>query len=587
MDYNRSPPTRADSSVYQPPPMELDDMGRSPEPVEAYTLSKLRTDILAEMDMARFSWFQVKVCIVAGVGFFTDAYDIFAISLAVVMIGLIYPGEDCQAKAWGYSMGRSDELLIKLGTPLGNLFGQITFGWLADVVGRKRMYGFELIIIIVSTFGQAVAGNSPGVNIYALLFAWRFFMGLGIGGDYPLSAILASEFASTRYRGRMMTSVFAAQGWGTLTAALAAVVIVSGYHGQFDSFKDRSYDCSKIPSLALHATEFAFIDSMWRILIGFGCVPAAIALYFRLTIPETPRFSLDVEGDLPRAIHDVHADVLSVNTTNDAEVPKFNLRVPSATWKDFRAYFGKLANAKVLFATAYCWFALDMAYYGLGLNQPTVLQHIGIPRTNTNNTFEYLKGIAVGNLLVVAAGQIPGYWASFIFIDSWGRKPLQYMGFIALAIIFLVLGFGYDALQKTPPAQAAFMFFYILANFFFNFGPNVTTFVVPGEVFPTRYRATAHGLSAASGKLGAVIAQIIFHLKPPKSNAEFDYGSGTADTTAIKTSLQVFAFVMLSGAAATYLLPEPKGKSLEELSNEDQKTFVHGSSESAISNHHY
>lgn len=49
-----------------------------------------------------------------------------------------------------------------------------------------------------------------------------------------------------------------------------------------------------------------------------------------------------------------------------------------------------------------------------------------------------------------------------------------------------------------------------LANFFLNFGPNTTTFIVPGEAFPTRYRSTAHGISAASGKLGAVVAQFAF-----------------------------------------------------------------------------
>lgn len=72
------------------------------------------------------------------------------------------------------------------------------------------------------------------------------------------------------------------------------------------------------------------------------------------------------------------------------------------------------------------------------------------------------------------------------------------------------LGFGYDKLTATAPAQKAFVFLYCLANFFQNFGPNSTTFIVPGEVFPTRYRSTGHGISAASGKLGAIVAQVGF-----------------------------------------------------------------------------
>jgi len=71
-------------------------------------------------------------------------------------------------------------------------------------------------------------------------------------------------------------------------------------------------------------------------------------------------------------------------------------------------------------------------------------------------------------------------------------------------------GFGFDKLNGDSRSEKAFVFLYCLANFFQNFGPNVTTFVIPGEIFPTRYRSTAHGISAASGKLGAIVAQVGF-----------------------------------------------------------------------------
>jgi PHS family inorganic phosphate transporter-like MFS transporter len=60
---------------------------------------------------------------------------------------------------------------------------------------------------------------------------------------------------------------------------------------------------------------------------------------------------------------------------------------------------------------------------------------------------------------------------------------------------------------------------YCLANFFTNFGPNVTTFIIPGEIFPTRYRSTAHGIAAACGKLGAIVSQIIFFKAPNSDKA--------------------------------------------------------------------
>ena len=65
-------------------------------------------------------------------------------------------------------------------------------------------------------------------------------------------------------------------------------------------------------------------------------------------------------------------------------------------------------------------------------------------------------------------------------------------------------------MSESSAGRGAFIFLYCLANFFSNFGPNTTTFIVPGEVFPTRYRSTCHGISAASGKLGAIVAQVLF-----------------------------------------------------------------------------
>jgi PHS family inorganic phosphate transporter-like MFS transporter len=57
----------------------------------ALDLNAKRRAALAEVDNAAFGWFHVKACAVAGVGFFTDAYDIFAINLAVGMVSNFPP----------------------------------------------------------------------------------------------------------------------------------------------------------------------------------------------------------------------------------------------------------------------------------------------------------------------------------------------------------------------------------------------------------------------------------------------------------------------------------------------------------------
>ena len=126
---------------------------------------------------------------------------------------------------------------IKVAAPIENLFGQLLFGCLADIVGRKRMCtswfffytlrssnhatitdGIEVMIITTATLVQALAGSGPAVNIIGVIAFWRFIMAIGVGGDYPLSAVITSEFASKRIRGRLMTAVFTAQGWGNFGA---------------------------------------------------------------------------------------------------------------------------------------------------------------------------------------------------------------------------------------------------------------------------------------------------------------------------------------------------------------------------------
>ncbi|KAI8610544.1 phosphate transporter-like protein, partial [Chytriomyces sp. MP71] len=104
---------------------------------------------------------------------------------------------------------------LKASTNWGNLIGQVGFGILGDKLGRKKMYGVELIIMIVCTIGSALAAPMKnGWSILVILSIWRFVLGIGIGGDYPMSAVITSEFANVRYRGMMLSAVFAMQGIG-------------------------------------------------------------------------------------------------------------------------------------------------------------------------------------------------------------------------------------------------------------------------------------------------------------------------------------------------------------------------------------
>ena len=145
---------------------------------------------LAEIDKAPFGWYHVRAIVVAGIGFFTDAYDIFAINLVTAMLGVVY-WQDVKSKPGTIPV--NSDTAIKVATSGGTVLGQVGFGAAADIVGRKKMYGLELIVIIFATLAQSLSSASPAISITGLLIFWRVLMGIGIGGDYPLSSIITSE----------------------------------------------------------------------------------------------------------------------------------------------------------------------------------------------------------------------------------------------------------------------------------------------------------------------------------------------------------------------------------------------------------
>lgn len=489
---------------------------------------------LEDIDNAGFGWTQVKMILIAGVGFMTDSYDIFAINLSVTMLSYVY---------WAGSMPDSTTTLIKVSTSVGTVIGQLGFGIMADVVGRKKIYGLELIVMIAATIIQCCLGEAPGVNFVAIFTTLRIVMGIGIGGDYPLSSIISSEFSTTKWRGAIMGAVFSNQGLGQILAGIVAMVCVAGYK---NSLIDAAVDSATKKADCGPACMKA-CDQMWRIVIGFGCVPGVIALYYRLTIAESPRYHLDIDehDDLEKV---VEAEVVLDKAAADIAPPK-------ASFTEFWKHFGQWKYGKILLGTAGSWFMLDVAYYGLGLNTATILQAIGY--AGGDNVYDVLYNSAAGNLILVCAGSLPGYWATVATVDTIGRKPIQLGGFIILTILLCAIGFGYHKLKATHNGLLAL---YVLCQFFQNFGPNTTTFIVPGEVFPTRYRSSAHGISAAAGKVGAIIAQTCI-------GTLINHGCAADDKNCyLPHVMEIFALFMLLGIFTTLLIPETKRKTLEEIS---------------------
>jgi MFS transporter, PHS family, inorganic phosphate transporter len=375
---------------------------------------------------------------------------------------------------------------------LGAAFlGALVFGRIADHVGRTRVYWMSAALMVVAAVGSALAPT------LAVLVAFRFLLGFGVGGDYPVSAVLMSEYAGHHHRGRMVALVFSTQALGLIIGPLTALALLGGGAGP---------------------------AATWRILLGLGAIPAAAAVWLRRTMPEPPRYA---------------AHAASVPRQSRAGAAGQAAPGPAVGLSAFLASRRLLV---LLAGTAGCWFLLDYAYYGNTISTPQIIALI-TPHASQATT------IAI-QLAIFAIAAVPGYILAIMRMDRVGHRKLQLAGFVMMGACFAVIGL----VPGMTTAVVPFLLAYGISYFFTEFGPNVTTFVLPGEVFPTRARATGHGISAGIGKLGAFIGVFLFPV--------------LQHSLGLRGTLLLTAGVSVLGALLTLVLPEPAGRSLEDISGE-------------------
>ena len=182
-----------------------------------------------------------------------------------------------------------------------------------------------------------------------------------------------------------------------------------------------------------------------------------------------------------------------------------------------------------------------------------------------NATHEVFR-IARAQTLIALCSTVPGYWFTVAFIDTIGRFKIQLNGFFMMTVFMFAIAFPYNHWIK-PENRIGFVVMYSLTFFFANFGPNATTFIVPAEIFPARLRSTCHGISAAAGKAGAIVGAFGF-LYAAQSQDKAKVDAGYPPGIGVKNSLIMLGVLNFIGMLFTFLVPEPKGKSLEELSGE-------------------
>jgi MFS transporter, PHS family, inorganic phosphate transporter len=450
------------------------------------------------LDQSGISRFQLKIMFVSGMGFFTDAYDLFVIGIVVSLL----------KTQW--VMSTNQVSWLNSATLLASAVGAIVFGRVADMLGRKRIYGYEVLILAAGALASAFSPN------YTFLLICRIILGVGIGGDYPVSATIMSEYSGKQSRGRMVGLVFAMQGAGLLVGPLLASILLGS-------------------GLSNNIT--------WRLLLGLGAIPGLAVFYLRRQIHETPRFAM-----AGGAADEAQAAIAAATGASVAGAPatvstaqESKARNPQGVADGF---FKLIHNRRLLIwllGTAGGWALLDFCYYGNTISTPEILKLINPHASLLENTL-----IQLGIFAVFA---VPGYIVAILLLDKAGRRSIQILGFGMMALMFLLIGLVPGIAKHVLP----FVLLYGVSYFFTEFGPNTTTFIYPAELFPVDVRTTGHGISAGAGKLGAFVGAFLFP----------DF---LAVTLGLNRAMLIAGIVAAAGMLLTIAtLPEPKGLSLEQI----------------------
>ena len=211
-------------------------------------------EVIEAINEARLSRFHAKAIFVSGMGFFTDAYDLFIIGVALDVAR--------QAVASQLDPDGVDQIHGRCWAPSR---APVCWPGSLDLLGRKRIAVFDASVMVVFALASAVAPS------FIFLVGFRFLLGFGVGGDYPVSAVLMSAYANRRDRGRLVGLVFAMQALGTVAGYIAGLVLIWAGVDHY--------------LLVAHPAP------------GLGAVPSALVLYARLRMPESPRYLAQVKGD--------------------------------------------------------------------------------------------------------------------------------------------------------------------------------------------------------------------------------------------------------------------------------------------------
>ncbi|MGB2873331.1 MAG: MFS transporter [Psychrobacillus psychrotolerans] len=348
-----------------------------------------------------------KLLGIAGLAWMFDAMDVGILSFVIAALAI----------DWNLS----PEQMGWIGSvnSIGMAVGALVFGVFADKVGRKKIFMITLLLFSIAS------GLSALTTTLAAFLILRFFVGMGLGGELPVASTLVSESVEAKERGKVVVLLesFWAAGW--IISAIIAYFIIPDYG--------------------------------WRIALIITALPAFYAIYLRLKLPDSPKY------------------------TEKKSETRTIMQNMSEVWSK------KYAKRTLMLWIV--WFTVVFSYYGMFLWLPSVMVIKGFTLIKS---FEYV--------LIMTIAQLPGYFSAAWLIEKAGRK---------FVLITYLLGTAASAFVFGSAETTTLLMVSGILLSFFNLGAWGALYAYSPEQYPTVIRATGSGMAASIGRIGGILGPLL------------------------------------------------------------------------------
>ncbi|GAA5165368.1 MULTISPECIES: MFS transporter [Amycolatopsis] len=444
--------------------------------------------ILARLERLPMSRPQYGILFAGGLGHLFEALDI-------VIIGFMLPHLKAE-----FGLDNAQIGLIGGAAPVGMIIGAVLAGVVGDRFGRKRVMLYALSLFCAASIALAFA------NGFAFILAVRVVGGLGAGAEAAIVSPYISEFATGRNRGRFVSGVTLFFSLGNVVAAVLGSLVVP-------------------------------LPGGWRIAAVVCGLPVLVLLWWRRSLPESPRWLLsqgrvaDADAVVTRLEERVTAARHGAALPPVPPAAVVAPAAPAVSWSPLRVWRGGLARVSV--ATWLGSFVFLFAFFGFFTWMPSLFLEIGVD-----------PGIAATYSFFLFVAQPIGYLVAIAVSDRFERRTLlvTFFGFAALASI---------ALGIVPRDSVALLLIGMVLSVCITCISGIV-FPYCSEVYPTAIRATGAGLASTAGNAGGLAAPVVIGLT---------FGSiGFGGVFAVMAAL-----LALGGLVIRLFGPRVTGKTLEQV----------------------